>query len=103
MVYLQPGWESGVEASLNSLPILLDACEDVVAVWEAIDCWPIKVRKKEDVNANRTYFVKTVSKQFRERYGRPLHTVVAGLASVFFPNCEPELSEKMVAKIAAEK
>ena len=93
---LAPGWKGGVHASIEALPIVLDVMKGAVDNWEKANGWPVRTNKGE--RAARTYFVKLLCCQFRLRYGKPFHGLVASLANNFFPELG-NLCAKVVAKI----
>lgn len=93
---LAPGWKGGVHASIEALPIVLEVMKEAVDDWEKADGWPVRTNKGE--RAARTNFVKVLCCQFRLRYEKPFHGLVASLATNFFPEMGT-LSAKVVAKI----
>lgn len=93
---LASGWKGGVHASIEELPIVLEVMKEAIDDWEKSDAWPVRTNKGE--RSARTNFVKVLCCQFRLRYGKPFHGLVASLATNFFPGMST-LSAKVVAKI----
>lgn len=97
MVRLGEGWEHGVEASLESMPTMLQALELAVDAWESQSPWPVRANQGE--TQCRACFVRIVSGAFERRYKKPLNKVVAALANEFFPELVP-LDERTASRLA---
>jgi hypothetical protein len=61
---------------------------------------PPLVRKPNSENAPVHYFIRSLSRYLKEKYGQPLHDVVAGTASVVFE--QPDINFDYVHKLVRE-
>lgn len=99
LVHLGEGWQRGVGASIESMPIILGTFEQAIEAWKVASTWQVRTNQGE--KSARTYFVKLVRLSFEERYGRPLNKVVASLSNVFFQDLG-QLTEQVVSQITTK-